>query len=636
MSQTAGYTGKILRVNLSSGEISTTSSEVYTDRFLGGRGLALKIHWDEVPEHVSAFDPENRLVISTGPVCGVPGLSGSRWQVTGKSPVHNQFSYCNLGGHLGARLKFAGFDGLIIHGKADRLCYLLIDDDKLELKEASQLKGKGAITTREELKNDLGSGFSVAAVGAAGENKVVFSTLLSDLDSSGSNGLGSVMGSKNLKAIAVRGTGGVTVADKESIRSLRSRLREFRVERSTWPTFLPDERMKKEACFGCIGGCSRAAYQAADGQTGKYVCQSAYWYEIRAQRYYGEVNEVPFKANKLCDEYGLDTRCVETMIMWLSRCHKTGILTEEATGLPLSRLGSIEFVETLLRKISLREGFGDILAEGTLKAAESVGRGSEKLITDYMVSSGENNVYEPRLYITTGIFYAMEPRMPIHQLHEVSRLVLQWTAQASGTRETYMTSDVVRAIARKFFGDEIAVDFSTYEGKAMTAARIQDREYAEECLILCDFAWPMFHSPVSEDHVGDPALDSQVCAAVTGMDIDEKELYRIGERAFNLQRVILAREGKKGRENDSLGEFNFTVPLRGDYGNPECLVPGKDGEIFSRKGMVLERDGFERMKDEFYEIRGWDPATGLQTRAKLEDLDLMDIAEKAEAEGLLA
>jgi aldehyde:ferredoxin oxidoreductase len=635
MAQRDGYAGKILRVNLSTGDVSTTPTELYSDRFLGGRGIALKIHWDEVPKESNAFDPENRFVIMSGPTCGVPGLAGSRWQVSGKSPVHNLFSYNNMGGSLGARLKFAGFDGLVAHGKADKLCYLLIDNEKVELRDASYLKGKGAIDSRETLKKELGGDFSVVAVGPAGENKIVFSTLTSDLDSSGSNGLGSVMGSKNLKAIVVSGRGHVKVADNEKLRSLRKRLKEWKPVRTSWPTFLPDERMKREACFGCIGGCSRAAYHATDGQTGKYVCQSAYWYEVRAKRYYGEVNEVPFKANKFCDDYGLDTRCVETMIMWLSRCHKSGILTEEETGLPLSKLGSLEFAETLIHKISFREGFGDVLAEGTLKAAEIVGRNSEKCITDYMVSSGENNVYEPRLYITTGIFYAMEPRMPIQQLHEVSRLALQWAGRIRGTRDSYMTSDVIRAIAKRFFGNEMAVDFSTYEGKAMTAARIQDREYSEESLILCDFAWPMLYTPATEDHVGDPTLDSQVCAAVTGMDMDEQGLYTLGERVFNLQRAILAREGKKGRENDSLMEFNFTRELRGDYGNPDCLVPGKDGEVLSRKGMVVDRDEFEKMKDEFYEIRGWDVATGLQTRAKLIELGMSDVAEGLEREGLV-
>lgn len=632
----SGYAGKILRVDLSSGEVKTTASEEYTDRFLGGRGAAVKIHWDEVPENVKPYDPENRLVLMTGPVCGVPGLSGSRWQVSGKSPVLNQFSYCNLGGSLGARLKFAGYDGLIVHGKADELCYLLIEDDKVEIKAASHLKGKGAITTRDELKSTLGKGFSVAAIGPAGENMIVFSTLTSDLDSSGSNGLGSVMGSKNLKAIAVKGSGKVPVADNEKVRSLRRNVRGFNLKRTSWPTLLGDERMKREACFGCIGDCSRAAYHPENGQSGKYVCQSAYWYEIRAQRFYGEVNEVPFQANKMCDDFGLDTRCVETMIMWLSRCFKAGVLSEEETGLPLSKLGSLEFIETLLRKISFREGFGDILAEGTFFAAEKVGQNSDKFITDYMVKSGENNIYEPRLYLTTGIFYAMEPRMPIQQLHEVSQLALQWTARERGLRDNYMTSDVLRAVAKKFFGTELAMDFSTYEGKAVTAAKIQDREYSEECLILCDFAWPMFHTPNSEDHVGDPSLDSQVCAAVTGMDIDEQGLYEVGARVFNLQRAVLAREGEVGRAHDNPGEFNFTIPIRGDFGNPDCIVPGANGEPFSRKGMVLDRAEFDKMLDEFYEHRGWDIASGLQTRDSLKALDLDDVADGLEREGLLA
>jgi len=131
-------------------------------------------------------------------------------------------------------------------------------------------------------------------------------------------------------------------------------------------------------------------------------------------------------------------------------------------------------------------------------------------------------------------------------------------------------------------------------------------------------------------------MESRICATVTGLEIDEPELYRLGERIFNLQRAILVREGKKGREHDSLAEFCYSVPLKGDYGNPECLVPGKDGKPFSRKGMVVDRDEFERMKDEFYQIRGWDIATGLQTRAQLEGLDLADVAETMEHAGLLA
>jgi len=136
--------------------------------------------------------------------------------------------------------------------------------------------------------------------------------------------------------------------------------------------------------------------------------------------------------------------------------------------------------------------------------------------------------------------------------------------------------------------------------------------------------------------MGDPTLESRICAAVTGRDVDEEGLYKIGRRVFNLQRAILAREGRNGREGDSLPEFEYTVPLKGDFGNPNCMVPGKDGEPFYRKGMVVDRGEFERMKDEYYETRGCDVSTGLQRQAELEELGLGDVAKTLEREGLLA
>jgi aldehyde:ferredoxin oxidoreductase len=358
------------------------------------------------------------------------------------------------------------------------------------------------------------------------------------------------------------------------------------------------------------------------------------FYETRAQRYYGNT-DAALKATELCDDYGLDTRATETMIMWLSRCHKSGILTDEGTGIPLSQIGSYEFIETLLRKIANREGFGDTLAHGTHKAARSLGSDAQKLIKDYMAKTGDNELYGPRLYITTGIFWAVEPRLPIQELHEVSVPVMLWGARQKGLKEVPVTTEVLRAMARRFFGSELAVDFSTYDGKAQAAARIQDREYAKESLILCDLFWPIYFAEASPDGVGDPSLESQICAAVTGREVDEAGLYKVGERICNLQRAILAREGHKGREYDVIDEYNFTTPLKADFGNPDCIVPGKDGELFSRKDVVVDREQFEQMKGEFYRIRGWDVPSGLQKRAKLEELGLSDIAQTLEKEGIL-
>jgi len=632
-----GYAGNILKVNLSTGEIASVPTSDYADLFLGGRGIAAKIYWDEVPPRINASDPENTLIFMTGPLCGVPGFA-SRFQVCGKSVATNQFSFCNMGGSWGAHLKAAGYDGVVVYGKAEKPVYLRINGDHVEIRDATHLAGRSAFQREKIVRDELGDSVRVLTVGPAGDNMVAFATFLASDDSVGAGGLAGVMGSKNLKAIAVRGDKKVKVAHADRLSKLRAEIRlmggGYVEPLLAMGLLTPRDRLKKSFCQGCPAGCVRATYRNADGSERKFMCQAAMFYETRAQRYYGNT-DAALKATELCDDLGLDTRATETMIMWLSRCHKSGILTDEGTGIPLSKIGSSEFIETLLRKIAHREGFGDTLARGTHKAAQSLGKEAQALIKDYMAKTGDNELYGPRLYITTGIFWAMEPRLPIQQLHEVSVPVMLWGARQKGLKEVPVTTEVLRAMAKRFFGSELAVDFSTYDGKALAAARIQDREYAKESLILCDLFWPIYFSEASPDGVGDPSLESQICAAVSGREVDEAGLYKVGERICNLQRAILAREGHKGREYDVIDEYNFNTPLKSDFGNPDCVVPGKDGELFSRKDVVVDREQFENMKGEFYRIRGWDVPSGLQKRAKLEELGLTDIARILEKEALL-
>jgi len=631
---TFGYAGKILRIDLSSGRATEVSTLDYVS-FLGGRGMAAKIYWDEVPPEINAFDVDNRLIFAIGPLAGLPVLGSSRWTICGKSPVPvpEQFCYGNLGGRWGAELKFAGYDAIVVQGKSEKPVYLFLHDGIAELKDASALWGRGSIETREILKGELGSSARVVAIGPAGENMATMANLLADNDASGSGGLGAVMGSKNLKAIVVKGTEkGVKVAQPERLRELTRYIRELgKGVFIAWGTdyLVTDPRMKKDPCYGCLGNCLRRTYEAEDGKKGKYMCQSAVFYQLWAERYYGGQNEVPFYATKLCDEYGLDTWAIELMMLWLNRCYRAGILTDESADIPISKLGSLEFIETLVRKVSLREGFGDILAQGIVKAADSVGPEARRQIR-------YTDPYEPRLYITTALLWATEPREPIQQLHEVGLPVSQWVSWVKKIEDAYVSTDVLRAIARRFWGSEIAADFSTYEGKALAAKKIQDRQYAKECLILCDWLWPITDIEYSEDHVGDPTLESKILSAVTGNEVDEEGLYQIGERVFNLQRAILIREGRQGREDDRLPDDWHTMPLKRNPTNIECLVPGEGGEVISRKGAVVDREEFERMKDEYYQLRQWDVATGLQTRAKLEELGLKDAAQDLEQRGLIA
>ena len=637
-----GYAGKILRVDLSSGSASRLSTLDYAERFLGGRGIAAKLYWDEVPPEAGAFDAENALIFATGPLTGVPVIGGSRWNVCGKSPATSpeHFSHCNLGGDWGLRLKSAGYDAILVRGRSEKPVYLFLHDGVAEIKDASALWGKGAIETRETLKDELGSSASVVAIGPAGESGASMAIILADDDATGGGGMGAVMGSKNLKAIAVKGVRKrAKVARPERLEELTTYLRglgkEPVVQAGSLILRITGPGTKKAPCYGCLGNCLRRTYQAEDGQKGKFMCQAAALYRPLAEMYYGPGHEVPFRAAKLCDHYGIDTMAITVIMVWLMRCARAGILTDENTGIPLTKMGSLEFIETLARKIALRDGFGDILAQGVLKAADWVGPEGRKQLAPHMSKAGQPNVSDPRLYINTALLYATEPRPPLPELQEVTRVVYKWLEWRRQEEHSYVSSEVARRIARRFWGSEAAADFSTSEGKALAAKMIQDRQYAKDCLILCSFIWPIMDVEHSEDHVGDGTLENQILSAVTGKDVDEEGLYRIGERVFNLKRAILVREGHRGIGDDQLPDSWHTIPLKADMPNPECLVPGKGGEALARKGSVVDKEDFERTRGEYYQLRQWDVATGLQTRAKLEELGLEDVAQDLAQRGLI-
>jgi aldehyde:ferredoxin oxidoreductase len=465
--------------------------------------------------------------------------------------------------------------------------------------------------------------------------------VLADDDASGSGGLGAVMGSKKLKAIAVEANNKkVIAANPQKLQELRKHIRQMKQDSryiaaggrpargSLFSKLDPalNLKLKRVACYGCISGCVRAMFEANNGQKGKRLCVGGVFYTGFSMGYYGKLNDVPFLASRICNDYGLDAMTIIPMIRWLDSCYKAGVLTGEDTGLPLSKIGSLEFMQALAEKISTRQGFGDMLAQGIVRAADVLGSKAKEQLGDINYRTGQIYAYEPRHYIVTGLLHSMEPRLSTPLVHEVLIPIHLWLDWCDEVEGAYVSSDVIRGIAQKFFGTEVALDFSTYEGKALTTKRIQDLEYSKECLILCDFAWPMMDVKHSEEHVGDPALPSQVLSAVTGKQMDEQGLDKLGERVFNLQRAILIREGYKGRESDCLPEFEYTEPISPKPGSdPERRVPGKAGEIMSKLGAVVDREEFEKMKEEYYQLRGWDPKTGLQKKDTLRKLDLGDI-----------
>jgi aldehyde:ferredoxin oxidoreductase len=639
-----GYTGTILEVDLSQGHTANLPTDDYAGRFIGGMGLAAKLYWDMVPPQTKAFDPENLLVFANGPLTGFTRLAGSRWQVCGKAASMEPqfFAPANLGGSWGAWLKFAGYDAIAVRGSLEKPAYLFVHDGIAEIKDASFLWGKDTVEVQEILKAELGKELRVVATGQAGENLVSFATILADEGATGSSGFGSVMGSKKLKAIAVVGNKRPVAAQPERLRKIADRIYQLRGRHfDFFSKWTHEGHTKRQACYGCIGGCSRQSYKMDDGKLVKFFCQPADMYETVVVEYYGQWNDTVVHANDLCQRYGLDTNVVEPMISWLAKCYHEGILGEKETGLPLSKIGSLEFIDTLLRKISLREGFGDILAHGTIKAAELVGKGAKELIGDSIITrAGDLAMYDPRLFITNGLLYAMEPKKPMQQLHEVAMPMHEWIGiQGSGVHvdskaSDFVSSEDIAVIAEQFWGSRTAGDLSTYEGKALAAKKIQDRAYAKESLVLCDFLWPITWTRAA-GHAGDPTLESQIYSAVTGKETDEEGLDKLGERIFNLQRAIRLREGWEGRQGDRLLDAFYEIPLESARFNPNCLVPGKKGEPSSRKGTVVERDKFEKMKSEYYELRGWDVPSGLPTMAKLQELELADVASDLSKRGLL-
>jgi aldehyde:ferredoxin oxidoreductase len=636
-----GYAGKILEVDLTEGKYRERPTAGYATRFLGGRGLAGKLYWDTVPPEARALDPENCLIYVNGPTAGFTGLAGNRWQVCGKTPAHDPeaFSNGNMGGKWGTTLKYAGYDALAVRGRAEKPVYLFIHDNILDIKAASDLWGQSAFDTQDSMRNDLGKEISVLAIGPAAENLVPFSTILADEGASGSSGLGAVMGSKRLKAVVVAGNKEPKAAEPGKLAEIAGLIRQMRPPPGSRPSPWAVEGITfTEDCWGCGIGCNRQMYLGEKGRRYKCFCQASHIYQKASMEYHGKWNEAELLAIRLCDTYSLDTAVMAPLIAWVIACYREGILTEEQTGLPLSKAGSAEFIEIFTRKIALREGFGDVLAAGPIRAADTLGDKAKNILADFVATrANECKDYDPRLFITTALLYATAPRRPINELHGISNIVLMWMATVRGDPKAFFSTDDFREAASRFWGGEVAADFSTLEGKTRAAKIIQDRAMAKESLILCDLIWPMMWANYSGGHVGDPTLESRIYSAITGNTVDEGELRKIGERIFNLQRAIQLRHGWAGRDDDRLLDYIHEQPLKkGEiFFDPDALLPGPDGETISRIGAVLDRKNFEQLKDEYYTLRGWEVNSGKPTREKLNELELGDVAADLAARGLL-
>ncbi|MCB2167665.1 MAG: hypothetical protein KQI78_08390 [Deltaproteobacteria bacterium] len=633
-----GWCGRILDVDLSNRRLSERETRVYAADYMGGRGIATRLYWESANSGASAFDPSNLLIFMTGPLGATGAQGASRFVVAGKSPMRRPEGFCcgNLGGYFGPHLKRAGFDGVVISGAADTPVYLLIEDGKAELRDAAPLWGQGVYTVEERLKAIHGKKVRYVTTGVAGENRCRSANLMTDNEGSATGGFGAVMGSKRLKAMAVLGSGHPTVADPDRLKRLNQEAIRLNQRDPLYLPFPQDQvcRTGKASCYQCGLDClMRSTLKTASGQSLVRKCQAMFVYFPWVMKRPGEPAETALAATGICNDLGICTMEMYNIIQWLDTCHQAGCDIIAQTGLDMSQLGTLAFFETLAHKIAYREGFGDILAEGLLRAGDTLGQDAVRHFANEVAGVGDGATYSAREYPMNGLLYAFEPRQPIAMLHEVSRLVGFWVMHQANPGSSPVDADVFRAAAQRFWGHPAAWDLTTHEGKAQAAVAIMDRTLVKDSLMLCDSAWPLMVSWNTPDRVGDPSLESRIFSAVTGIETDAAGLNRCGERIFNLQRAILLREGRRPKTDDTLAPFNFTDPVQSVFMNPEVIVPGPGDTVVRKKGATLAPAAFEAMRDEFYALRGWDVASGCQRKPLLENLGLGDIVDEVAALG---
>jgi len=632
-----GWMGKILHVDLSNSKISDIATQPYAGKYLGGRGLASRLYWEKVMPEVRAFDPGNRLIFMTGPLLATGTQGAARMSVSGKSPMAYPEGYCygSMGGHLPAELKKAGWDGIVIDGRASEPVYLSINNDKVELLDASSLWGQGAYRVEEMLQQEYGDKMRFATTGIAGENLVRTAVIFGSQQAAVTAGFGAVMASKNLKAVVVRGTGSPTVADPAQLKELNRYTIQIKntVSLAVTPRIGMTnhghvlEEVGQRHCYQCGLVCSKYIYRFGNDPEleGLRGCQAMEYYLPWVYGREDEPIKTLFDAPTLANDYSIGTFELQSMVEWLYACYKAGALTEAETGLPLSKIGTREFLEKLLYMIAHREGFGDILAEGMTRVYDKVSDKAKAMFPYNVAPIGSHDGVPPRAYLAHALLYPFENRMHPITVHEMDYAHMPWRMHQADPKSSPVTPEVFLKLARAFWGSEAAADQTSYEGKAMAARNIQNRTYLRDSLGLCDFVWPITYSLSTPDGIGDPDLEGKIFTAVTGMDAAELGPY--AERIFNMQRIIRVREGHRVPEDDFPPEFNFTEPLGISVHGMKMLMPGPGARPVDMTGNVLDRDKFNGMLKEYYRLRGWDEKTGLPTAETLVSLGMEDLVK---------
>jgi aldehyde:ferredoxin oxidoreductase len=656
-----GWTNRLLRVDLSSGRIWAEETAPRVPAFLGARGLAAAILWDEYPEPVDPFDARAPLMVMPGALTGTVAPYSGRTSICGFSPQcwpYPWFTRSNIGADWGARLKRAGYDGLVVTGASERPAMILIHDDEVSILPADGLWGMDTLEAQEAVQRAYGQTARTLTIGPAGERLSRIATIQTGSTSvAGQGGFGAVMGAKKLKAITVIGTGQVAVADGDRLRALFKAVgAEARTQRGRRRNLdAINERLEAEGggrarMSPCTASCPapcRTVFSDVPGchfdlkWTGAMSCVSGRFRGGRDTVYDWDVGmRGAFELNMHANRLGLNHwDLLVGLIPWLRACNRQGLLPEvEGKAFDLN---SIDFWVHLLDAIAYRRGMGDALAEGGWRGAQQVDLGVE-LMRRYYTGWGYSGHWDGHAALVNPIVYpfwlvgalhwAMDTRDPASSTHGYVQGVMYWGPfrEALYGRSflgdhAQITWDHMRGIGERVYGRADTLDpLSGYEGKALPGAYHGVRSVMKDCLPTDDQVFPLMWSYNTEDRycripiaegpdegtvVDGIDVDAAILRAGTGLDWDTAKFQRAAERVLNLERAIVIRHWGRTRAMDErvLPYFAYDE----NWTNPEL------GER-----QRLDVDRFKGVMDDYYRLRGWDVDTGWPTRERLAHLDL--------------
>ncbi|MFA4965927.1 MAG: aldehyde ferredoxin oxidoreductase N-terminal domain-containing protein [Thermoleophilia bacterium] len=628
-----GWAGRLLRVDLTTRRIVTEPTDRYL-AYVGGTGIAARIYLDEVDPGTGPFDPANLLILMTGPLAGTPSPTSGRATFYGKSPVGHPDPVCrpsSIGGSLGAELKYAGFDGVIIGGASLTPVYLWVQDGAAELRDAADLWGLDTFETQRTLLRRHDRRAAVASIGPSGENLGRLAAIVHGTGfASGLSGFGAVMGSKKLKALGVRGTGAVDVADPARLLAAVRRGTE-QVYRADDPPRMTGSRGSGRAyggaeefvarysvgvlaCHACPVAC-QGVFRVPGSPLGADSCAWPHALGVAEFPRGVEGWKAVWDVNTLVNRLGLSSYEVTEGYAFVVRLRDAGLIDEQSSGLPL-RGDPRELVKALAHQIAHRRGLGDCLAEGLPRAAEQIGGAARHLVSSrgwpiLLPSDDARTNGTMALLPTVGAFVPYNDGWSLWGYYGGSiHLPL------SDRRETLAAAEIAR-VTERVLGDARALDASTLGGKAEAVRRAQSYRMLADSIGFCTWVLPLDCGYYAGDLAGDEEVLAELYSAVTGVETDQGGLLRLGERIATLQRLQGIRQGYHSREKD-LSALDAKV-----FGEPHSESPFPGGVVdLAGLGAELER---------YYELCGWDARTGVPLASTLHRLGMDDVADRLPA-----